>query len=85
LFDELFKMIQCLQKSHHPYTRYEIWSIWVEYLKVISERPMILTCECCALGEGAIPIYFNRRRFDAAGPSGARTHDLSDAKRQHYH
>jgi hypothetical protein len=50
-------------------------------LKVISERPVILTFECRALGEGAITTYW----FDAAGPSGARNHDLPDAKREHYH
>jgi hypothetical protein len=27
------KMIPCLQKSHHPFTRYEIWSLYIEYLK----------------------------------------------------
>jgi hypothetical protein len=48
--------------------------------KVISERPVILTSECSALGEGAITTYFKGLRFDAAGPSGARTHDLADAK-----
>jgi hypothetical protein len=53
--------------------------------KVISERPVILPSECCALGEGAITIYFKRLRFDAAGTSGARTHDLPFAKREHYH
>jgi hypothetical protein len=54
-------------------------------LKVISERPVILTSECHALGEGAITTYFKRPRFDAAGTSGARTHDLPDAKLEHYH
>jgi hypothetical protein len=53
--------------------------------KVISERPGILTSECRTLGEGAITTYFKRLRFDAAGTSGARTHDLLDAKREHYH
>jgi hypothetical protein len=53
--------------------------------KVISERPAILTSECRALGEGAITTYFKRLRFDAAGLSGAGTHDLPDAKREHYH
>jgi hypothetical protein len=47
--------------------------------KVISERPVILTFECRALGEGAITTYFKRLSFDAAGPSGARTHGLPDA------
>jgi hypothetical protein len=46
------------------------------YFKVISERPVILTSECRALGEGAITTYFKRLRFDAADTSGARTHDL---------
>jgi hypothetical protein len=46
------------------------------FFKVISERPVILPFECRALGEGAITTYFKRLRFDAAGPSGARTHDL---------
>jgi hypothetical protein len=56
-------------------------------LKVISERPMILTSECrtlACLGEGTITTYFKHLRFDAAGPSGARTHDLPFAKREHY-
>jgi hypothetical protein len=44
--------------------------------KVISERPVILPSECRAIGEEAITTYFKRLRFDAAGPSGARTHDL---------
>jgi hypothetical protein len=37
------------------------------------------------LGEGAITTYFKHLRFDAAGSSGARTHDLLFAKREHYH
>jgi hypothetical protein len=53
--------------------------------KVISERPTILISECCALGKGAITTYFKRFRFDASGPSRARTHHLPDAKREHYH
>jgi hypothetical protein len=35
--------------------------------KVISERPVILTSKCRALGEGAITTYLKRFRFDAAG------------------
>jgi hypothetical protein len=54
-------------------------------LKVISERPVILPSECRALGEEAITTYFKRLKFDAAGRSGARTHDLPFAKREHYH
>jgi hypothetical protein len=54
-------------------------------LKVISERPTILPSEIRALDEGAITTYFKRLRFDAAGPNGARTHDLPFAKREHYH
>jgi hypothetical protein len=53
--------------------------------KATSERPVILTSECCACDEGAITAYFERLRFDAAGPSGARTHDPPDGKREHYH
>jgi hypothetical protein len=53
--------------------------------KVISERPVILPSECRALDEGAITTYFKRLRFDEAGPSGTRTHDLPFAKREHYH
>ena len=52
--------------------------------KVISEIPVILSSECRALGEEAITTYFKRLRFDVAGPSGARTHDLPDANREHY-
>jgi hypothetical protein len=48
--------------------------------KVVSERPVILAYECRALNEGAITTYFKRLRFDAAGTSRARTHDLSFAK-----
>jgi hypothetical protein len=55
------------------------------FFKVISERPVILPSECRALGEEAITTYFKRLRFDAAGPSGARIHDLPFAKREHYH
>jgi hypothetical protein len=47
--------------------------------------PVILTSDCRALGEGAITTYFKRLRFDAAGTSGTRTHDLPFAKREHYH
>jgi hypothetical protein len=53
--------------------------------KVISERPVILTSECRAVGKGAITTYFKAVRFDATGPSGARTHDLPFAKREYYH
>jgi hypothetical protein len=42
----------------------------------VSERSAILPSECRALGEGAITTYFKRLRFEAAGLSGARTHDL---------
>jgi hypothetical protein len=45
---------------------------------------VILTSECRTLGEGAISTYFKRLRFDAAGTSGVRTHDLPNAKREHY-
>jgi hypothetical protein len=54
-------------------------------LAISSERPVILTFECRALGEVAITTYFKRLRFDAAGMNGAQTHDLPDAKREHYH
>ena len=53
--------------------------------KVVFERPVILTSECLALGEGVIITYFKRLRFEAAGPSGARTHNLPFTKREHYH
>jgi hypothetical protein len=46
---------------------------------------VILTSECPALGKEAITTYFKRLKFDVAGPSGARTHDLPDAKLEHYH
>jgi hypothetical protein len=54
-------------------------------LNVISERPVILPSECRALGNGAITTYVKRLRFDVAGTSGAQTHDLPFAKREHYH
>jgi hypothetical protein len=47
----------------------------------ISERPMILTYECRALGEVAITTYFKRFRFNAAGKSGAQIHNPPNAKR----
>jgi hypothetical protein len=54
--------------------------------KVISERSVILTSGCRALGEGQlITTYSKHLRFDAAGTNGARTHDPPDAKREHYH
>jgi hypothetical protein len=46
---------------------------------------MILTSQYSALGEGAITTDFKRLAFDAAGLSKARTPDLLDAKREHYH
>jgi hypothetical protein len=55
------------------------------FFRVISERPLILPSKCRALGEGAITTYFKRLRFDAAGPNGARTHNLPFAKREHDH
>jgi hypothetical protein len=55
------------------------------FFKIISERPVILPSEYRALGERAITTYFKRLRFDAAGSSGARTHNLPFAKRDHYH
>jgi hypothetical protein len=58
---------------------------YCDVFKVISKKPVILTSECHALGEGAITTYFKRLRFDAVGPSRARTHDLPIAKRGHYH
>jgi hypothetical protein len=54
-------------------------------LKVISESPVIHNFECRALDEGVVTTYFKHLRFVAAGTSGARTHDLPDAKREHYH
>jgi hypothetical protein len=45
--------------------------------KVISERPVILTSECRALGEGAIAAYFKRLRFDMAGVT-----ERSDSRRK---
>jgi hypothetical protein len=38
--------------------------------KVISKRPVILTSECRALGEGAITANFKHVRFDADGTTG---------------
>jgi hypothetical protein len=57
----------------------------ISVIQFISDRPASLTSECRALGEEAFTTYFKRHRFDAAGSSGARTHDLLDAKREHYH
>jgi hypothetical protein len=43
--------------------------------KVISEKPVILTSDCHALGEGANTTSFKRLRFDVAGTSGAQIHN----------
>jgi hypothetical protein len=52
--------------------------------KTISERPVILTFKCRALGEDqSLPTLTSL--VCAAGMSGARTHDLPDDKRQRYH
>jgi hypothetical protein len=32
----LIKLILCLQKSHHPFTTYDIWALYIEYLKILS-------------------------------------------------
>jgi hypothetical protein len=32
LFHETFNMISGSQKSHHPFTRHEIWSLYIGYL-----------------------------------------------------
>jgi predicted ferric reductase len=55
------------------------------FLRSYLKKIVILTSKCCTLGEGAITTYFKRLRFDAAGMSGARTHDLPFAKQEHYH
>jgi hypothetical protein len=44
--------------------------------KVISERPVILSSECRALGKGAVTTYFKRLRFDATGVT-----KISDSRR----
>jgi hypothetical protein len=44
---------------------------------------VILPSECRALGEGAITAYSKRLRFDSAGPSRTRIHDLLFAKLEH--
>jgi hypothetical protein len=53
--------------------------------KIISERPVILPSDCHVLGKRAITTYFKRPRFDATGMTGAQTHDLPDANREHLH
>jgi hypothetical protein len=60
------------------------WDMGPPFFKVMLERPVILTSQCRALGKGAVTTYFRRLKFDAAGSSGARTHDLDpDTKREH--
>jgi hypothetical protein len=39
--------------------------------KVISERPMNLTSECCALGEGGITTCLKHLALDADNRSGS--------------
>jgi hypothetical protein len=46
---------------------------------------VIFTSKCRVLEKEAIATYFKSLRFDAAGTSGARTCNLSDAKPKHYH
>jgi hypothetical protein len=71
--------------SEGSFTCYTYCDTGPPFFKVTSERLVILPSECRALGEGTINTYFKRLRFDAAGTSGARTHDLPFAKREHYH
>jgi hypothetical protein len=54
--------------------------------KVVFERMMNLASKCrvLVLGEEAITTYITVR-FDAAGTSAIRTHDLPSAKRESYH
>jgi hypothetical protein len=53
--------------------------------KIKFGRPVIVTSECRAAGEGAVTTYIKRFGFDGAGTNRAGTHDLPDAKREHYH
>jgi hypothetical protein len=46
LFDKLFKLIPCLQKFHHSFPRNEIWSLYIEYLKI--KRYSANTVSFCA-------------------------------------
>jgi hypothetical protein len=77
--------IICASRWYLGYNTIITVDIGKPLFKVISERPVILTSEWRALGEGAITTYFKRLRFDAAGGSGARTHDLPDAEQKLYH
>jgi hypothetical protein len=71
--------------SESSFTCHTYCDMGPPFLRSYPERPVILPSECRALSEGAITTYFKRFRFDAVGPSGARTHDLPFAKREHYH
>jgi hypothetical protein len=53
--------------------------------KVISVGPVILTSEYRTLGEEVITTYSKHFRFYVAVTNGARTHDLPDAKQEHYY
>jgi hypothetical protein len=50
---------------------------------VFEERPVILTSEWRALGDGAITTYFKLLMLNVASTSGAVTHDLPNAKQEH--
>ena len=53
--------------------------------KVISERPVIVTSKCQALGEGAITTYFHVLGLTRpCAEHGARTHDLPITRRELY-
>jgi hypothetical protein len=55
------------------------------FLRSYPKDPWFSLLDTVLLAKKQITTYFNRLRFGAAGPSGARAHDLPDVNRGHYH
>jgi hypothetical protein len=55
------------------------------FLRSYLKDPWFSPLNAVLLAKEQSLLILQRLGFDAAGPSGARTHDLPDAKREHYH
>jgi hypothetical protein len=55
------------------------------FLRSYPKDPWFYLLNAVLLAKEQSLAYFKRLRLDAAGPSGARTHDLLFAKQEHYH
>jgi hypothetical protein len=86
--DKAAKLDVCLAltafSSEGSFTCHTYCDAGPPFLRSYPKDSWFSTSQCRALGERSITTYFKRLRFDAAGTNGARTHDLSFAKREHY-